>query len=145
MSIFHHIKYVVVSGALGLGGVLGLVTLSATPALAAPQSIVVAPIHFPLPNLFPEITTSSFYYGSPEGETVEVAGTVFTPSGSVLVEEYDSSYHLVASRLVLATSGGAFEAGFAFSHLPTPAQSYHWIALDESSDLWSNWSTQLVG
>ena len=75
----------------------------------------------------PTIKTSVLFYGSPEGATINVQGSGFTPGGTVLVEEFDSSWHLVTYRTITASpychqqgvfvicgGGGAFGMGFEF-------------------------------
>ncbi|MBV9280103.1 MAG: hypothetical protein JOZ41_08490 [Chloroflexi bacterium] len=84
-------------------------------------------------------------------QVLNVAGTHFAPGGQVTVQVYDSSYHLVSSRTVTASSvtcgplvcfgGGAFSTGFEyFATLPHPHGTVHVIAGDLTTGRWSNWS-----
>ena len=107
----------------------------------------------------PTITTSVFYYGSPEQATLDIQGVNFTPSGSVKVEVFNSSFHLVWSTTVTASSltcypapppvhvvcsGGAFAANYWLVQLPPTTQTYHVIAYDYGTGRWSNWSQQSI-
>jgi hypothetical protein len=130
---------------LALGGLAAALGMPA--AHAAPTALV-------LTN--PTIKTSVFFYGSPEGATLNVQGSGFTPSGSVLVEEFDSGFHLVLARTVTASPycrggvipicgfSGAFSTGFEFVDPPVPPKTYYVIAYDYGSGKWSNWSSQAI-
>ena len=124
---------------------LGVAATSPSAAHAAPLS--------------PTVTTSVSYSGSPEQATLDIQGVNFTPSGSVLVEVFNSSWHLVWSTTVTATpltcryvpsvltvlcSGGAFAADYWLVQLPPTTQTYYAIAFDYSSGHWSNWSQQSI-
>lgn len=144
------VKLAMATMAVALGGLT--IAAHASPAAHAASQINPA---FRVIN--PTIKTSVFYFGSPEGATVDVQGSGFTPGGSVLVEEFASPLHVINSRLVTASpfcsftggiircnGGGAFSAGFEFDPLPPTTQTYYYIAYDYGSHRWSNWSSQSI-
>jgi len=71
-------KLAMATMALTLGGLT--LAAGATPAAHAAFRVI-----------NPTIKTSVFYFGSPEGATLDVQGSGFTPGGSVLVEEFNSA------------------------------------------------------
>jgi hypothetical protein len=104
----------------------------------------------------PAITTSTYDFSTDHGSgaVLDVQGAHFSPSGSVTIEVFDSSYTLAAVRTITASppvcgiycifgSGGAFYQGFEFLFYPR-FQTDHVIARDNTTGVWSNWSSVYV-
>jgi hypothetical protein len=106
-----------------------------------------------------DITTSAYEFSTNNSDAaaLDVSGANFSPGYSVMVEVFDSTYHLAAARTVTTSTTpsctrvgvqefcttGDFYAAFEFTSSPR-FQTVHVIARDNATGAWSNWSSVYV-
>jgi hypothetical protein len=136
------------------GLILAIALTGATVALHAVPAAHAADI---APRYY--ISTSAYEYSSSpyDAAALDVQGANFSPGYSVLVEVFDSTYHLAAAQTVTTSTTptcnriggqefcttGDFFAGFGFLSYPR-FQTVHVIARDNATGAWSNWSSVYV-